>query len=170
VVYCSPGHILETDLKKMNDKNIFITNSFEETQDLGREFAKTLKGGELIALYGNLGGGKTTFVQGLASGLGIKRRIISPTFIIIRSYKLRIKNHELRIMNLYHIDLYRAETADDIKGLGIDEIIGNSNNIIVVEWAEKMKGFLPKKRIDIYFEYLDENKRKIKFINNGTSN
>jgi len=66
--------------------------------------------------------------------------------------------------------LYRAETSDDIRGLGIDEIIGNSNNIIVVEWAEKLKNFLPGKRIDIYFEYLDENKRKIKFINNGISN
>jgi len=147
----------------MNDEKIFITNSFEETQNLGKELAKTLKGGELVALYGNLGGGKTTFVQGLALGLGIKRRIISPTFIIIRTYDLRPKT-------FYHIDLYRTETADDIRGLGIDEIIGNSNNIIVVEWAEKMKDFLPEKRIDIYFEYLDENKRKIKFINNGTSN
>lgn len=138
----------------MNDKNIFITNSFEETQNLGKEFAKTLKGGELIALYGSLGGGKTTFVQGLALGLGIKRRIISPTFIIIRTYHLRPKT-------FYHIDLYRTETSDDIRGLGIKEIIGNSNNIVVVEWAEKMKDFLPKKRIDIYFEYLDENKREI---------
>ncbi len=145
----------------MNDEKIFITNSFEETQNLGKEFAKILKGGELIALYGNLGGGKTTFVQGLALGLGIKRRIISPTFIIIRSYKLRIKNHELRVMNFYHIDLYRVETLDDIRGLGIDEIIGNSNNIIAVEWAEKMRELLPKKRIDVRFEYIDENRRKI---------
>jgi len=151
----------------MNDEKIFITNSFEETQKLGKEFAKTLKGGELIALYGNLGGGKTTFVQGLALGLGIKRRIISPTFIIIRSYRVLINK---KIKNFFHLDLYRIETRSDIRGLGIDEIIGNSNNIIVVEWAEKMKDFLPKKRIDIYFEYLDENKRKIKLINNGTSN
>lgn len=151
----------------MNDEEIFITNSFEETQNLGKEFAKTLKGGDLVALYGNLGGGKTTFVQGLAIGLGIKRRIISPTFIIIRSYKALINK---RIKNFFHLDLYRIETPGDIRGLGIDEIIGNSNNIIVVEWAEKMKDFLPNKRTDIYFEYLDENKRKIKFINNGTAN
>ena len=144
----------------MNDKNIFITNSFEETQGLGREFAKKLKGGGLVALYGNLGGGKTTFVQGLALGLGIKRRIISPTFIIIRTYDIRPKT-------FYHIDLYRSETSDDIRGLGIDEIIGNSNNIIVVEWAEKLKTFLPEKRIDIYFDYLDENKRKITAIKHG---
>ena len=147
----------------MNNKNIFIANSFEETQSLGREFAKNLKGGELIALYGNLGGGKTTFVQGLALGLGIKRRIISPTFIIIRTYDIRPKT-------FYHIDLYRSETSDDIRGLGIDEIIGNSNNIIVVEWAEKLKTFLPEKRIDIYFDYLDENKRKITVVKHGIQN
>lgn len=151
----------------MNEEKIFITSSFEETQNLGKELAKTLKGGELVALYGNLGGGKTTFVQGLAIGLGIKRRIISPTFIIIRSYKTLINKKN---KNFFHVDLYRTETLDDLRGLGIDEIIDNSNNIIVVEWAEKMKDLLPRKRIDIYFEYLDENKRKIEFINNGTSN
>ncbi len=142
----------------MPDK-IFITNNFEETQNLGKEFAKTLKGGELVALYGNLGGGKTTFVQGLALGLGIKRRIISPTFIIIRSYK--IKNNIQNLKLLYHVDLYRMETADDTRGLGIDEIIGNSNNIVVVEWAEKMRNFLPKKRIELHFKYVDEDKREI---------
>ena len=153
----------------MNDKKLFITNSFEETQNLGKEFAKTLKGGDFVALYGNLGGGKTTFVQGLALGLDIKRRIISPTFIIIRTYDLKskIKNQKSKIF--YHIDLYRTESEDDIKGLGIDEIMGNSDNIIVVEWAEKLKSFLPKRRIDIYFEYLSENKRGIKVINNGSS-
>jgi tRNA threonylcarbamoyladenosine biosynthesis protein TsaE len=153
----------------MNDKKVFVTNSFEETQNLGKEFAKTLKGGEFLALYGNLGGGKTTFAQGLALGLGIKRRIISPTFIIIRTYDLRPKTKNQRPRTFYHIDLYRAETADDIIGLGLDELILNGNNIVVVEWAEKMKDFLPKERIDIYFEYLDENKRKIEFIKNGIS-
>ncbi len=152
----------------MNDEKVFITNNSEETQNLGKEFASKLKGGEIIALYGNLGSGKTTFVQGLAMGLEIKRRIISPTFIIIRSYEIKLKAQKAKVKTttqnskfFYHIDLYRVETPDDIKGLGMDEIIGNSNNIIVVEWAEKMKDFLPKKRIDIYFEYLDENKRKI---------
>lgn len=69
-------------------EEIFITSSYEETQKLGKEFTKKLQGGDIIALYGELGSGKTTFVQGLAKGLGIKRRIISPTFIIIRSYTL----------------------------------------------------------------------------------
>ena len=162
MVYCSPGPILEKNLKKMNNGSDLITNSSEETRVLGKELASKLKGGEIIALYGNLGGGKTTFVQGLAMGLGIKRRIISPTFIIIRSYKIFINK---RKKNFFHLDLYRTETVDDIKGLGVDEIIDNNNNIVVIEWAEKLKDFLPKKRIDIYFEYLDENKREIKITN-----
>lgn len=141
-------------------KKIFITESFEETQKAGEEFAKRLylEGVNLIALYGDLGSGKTTFVQGLAKGLGIKKRIISPTFIIIRKY-------ELGIRDFYHIDLYRVQSGDDIKGLGIEEIINNRQNIVAIEWAERMERLLPKKRIDIYFEYLDENKRKITIKN-----
>jgi tRNA threonylcarbamoyladenosine biosynthesis protein TsaE len=177
VVYYFPGPEFKKNLIKMNGNKIYITNSFEKTQELGKEFAQTLKGGELIALYGNLGGGKTTFVQGIALGLGIKKRIISPTFIIVRTYQIKLKSQSSKfktaIQNskfLYHVDLYRTETAGDIRGLGIDEIIGNSNNIIVVEWAEKMRDFLPAKRLDIYFKYLDENKREIKIINNGITN
>lgn len=166
----------------MNKKDIagkvFITNSFKETQKLGEEFARSLlarlKGETLnalvIALYGDLGSGKTTFVQGLAEGLGIKKRIISPTFIIVRNY--RIKNHEshsassgqARIMNLYHIDLYRVEGERDIEGLGIEEIMNDKNNIVIVEWAEKLKNLIPKNRIEIRFEYLKDHSRKIYFL------
>nr|MBI5455758.1 tRNA (adenosine(37)-N6)-threonylcarbamoyltransferase complex ATPase subunit type 1 TsaE [Candidatus Levybacteria bacterium] len=84
------------------------------------------------------------------------------TFIIIRTYKLRIKNYELRIKNFYHIDLYRTETRNDLLGLGIDEIIKDRNNTVAVEWAEKMGDMLPDKRIELYFKYIDENKREIK--------
>ena len=72
-------------------------------------------------------------------------------------------NHELRIMDFYHIDLYRTESEKDIEGLGIEEIINNKNNIVVIEWAEKLKNYLPKKRIDAYFFYEKENERKINF-------
>lgn len=145
----------------------FVTNNFKETQKLGENFARSLLAGSqgetlnVIALYGDLGSGKTTFVQGLAKGLGIKNRIISPTFIIVRNY--RIKNHESRIMNFYHIDLYRTESEKDIEGLGLEEIINNKNNITVIEWAEKLKSNLPQKRIDVHFSYENENKRRINF-------
>lgn len=135
---------------------VFVTNSFEETQRLGKDFAKSLRAGDIVCLYGDLGSGKTTFVQGLAKGLGIKNRIISPTFVIVRSYKLKV-------ISFYHIDLYRTQSERDIEGLGIEEIINNENNIVVIEWAEKLGNYLPKKRIDIHFFYENENRRKINF-------
>lgn len=144
----------------MNEKDfinkVFVTNSFKETQKLGRDFAKILKKGDIVYLYGDLGSGKTTFVQGLAEGLEIKQRIISPTFIIVRSYKLGVGS-------FYHIDLYRIESERDLEGLGIEEIINNKNNIVVIEWAEKLKSYLPQKRIDVKFFYKSDKVRKITF-------
>lgn len=131
-----------------------ITNSFEETQKAGFDFAKTLKGGDVVCLHGDLGGGKTTFVQGLAKGLGIEKKIISPTFIIMRSYELGSKN-------FYHVDLYRVENERDIEGLGLLDLMENEDAIVVIEWAEKIEDNLPEKRKDIFFEYLDEDKREI---------
>ncbi len=133
-----------------------ITDSYKKTQSLGEEFAKKLTGGGVVALHEDLGGGKTTFTQGIAKGLGIKNRIISPTFVIVRTYKLKFKK-------FYHIDLYRVQSKDDIEGLGIEEILENSENIVVIEWPERLGDLLPKKRIDVYFEYMDENKRKITY-------
>ncbi len=165
-----------------NKKDVFITNSFEETQELARKFAKELKSGDLVALYGDLGGGKTTFTQGLAKGLGIKRRIISPTFIIVRCYELQNQKSKIKNQNyllrsevsnvkfkslerFYHIDLYRIESERDLEGLGIEKVVNDPKNIVAIEWAEKLGKILPKKRWDIKFEYLDENKRKITIIN-----
>lgn len=131
-----------------------ITNSAFETEKFGEKLAKKVKKGGIIALYGELGSGKTTFVRGLARGLGIKKRVLSPTFIFIRPYKINSKI-------LYHIDLYRINKFEETRGLGLEEILSKPKNIVVIEWAEKVKKILPKKRIDIHFNYLDENKRKI---------
>lgn len=144
-----------------NNKKIYITENAEETQKMALDLAKILKGGEVIALYGNLGGGKTTFTQGLALGLGIKRRIISPTFIIVRTYKLKSKTATKNPKLLYHMDLYRTDSEEDFEGIGMRDIIKDENSIKVIEWAEKIKDFLPKKRIDIFFEYINENKRRV---------
>lgn len=140
----------------MSGKTItYITESSEETKLLAEKLTQQLNPGDFVAFYGNLGSGKTTFIQGLAKGLGIKRRITSPTFIILRHYKME-KGF------FYHIDLYRIETLKDLLGLGINEVLEDRTNIIAVEWAEKMGKLLPKKRLDINFEYIDENKREIK--------
>jgi len=109
---------------------IYITKSDEETQELGRKIAQSIKPGIVVCLYGDLGSGKTTFSKGFAKGLSIKKRIISPTFTIVRTY--RIRNHEspvstseagrAGIMNFYHIDLYRVKDEKELVGLGLEEI------------------------------------------------
>lgn len=133
-----------------------ITNSSEETQKIAEEFAHTLKGGEVLCLYGDLGYGKTTYIQGLAKGLGIKAKIISPTFIIMRSYKIKLKI-------FHHVDLYRINTKQEIVDLGLLDIMKDPGSIVAIEWPGKMGKLLPDKRIDIEIEYIDENKRKIDF-------
>ena len=143
------------------------TQTFEETQKEGKEFAKKLFALEnnskatVVVLYGELGSGKTTFVQGFAKELGIKKRIISPTFIIVRKYRVRIKDKGLMIKNFYHVDLYRANSEKDLEGLGLKEILEDPQNIVAIEWGEKLGSLLPKKRWDVRFEYLDKDKRKI---------
>lgn len=142
-----------------------ITRSFEETQKLGEQFARThlskdpSMGPQTIVLYGDLGSGKTTFVAGIAKGLGIKRRIISPTFIVVRQYETRNKKQEVK--GFYHVDLYRVGSERDLESLGIEEIINASKNVVVVEWGEKLGELLPKKRWDVKFRHVDENKREI---------
>jgi len=133
-----------------------VTKSGQETQKLGEKIANTLRNGGVVALYGELGSGKTTFIQGFARGLGIKQRIVSPTFVFIRQYYLPSK-----IYHLYHIDLYRIEKPEEAKGLGLEEILSDPNAIVAIEWAEKVSDILPEKRIDIKFEVLNENERKI---------
>lgn len=138
-----------------------ISNSSVETQNIAQDFGKTLKGGSVVCLYGELGAGKTTFVQGLARGLGIKNRIISPSFIIVRRYDLGLRNKDLKIKHFYHIDLYRLENENGLEGLGLDEILDDKKSIIAVEWAEKLGKKLPKKRTDIYLESIDDDERQI---------
>lgn len=140
----------------------FETQSFEETQKLGFDFAKDFVGGEVIALHGDLGSGKTTFMQGLAKGLEIERNIISPTFIIMRSYEIKSKKHP-QIKFLYHLDLYRIETEAEAIDLGLQDLIADPQNVVAIEWPDKVENLLPEKRWDIYFEYLKDDKRRIRF-------
>ncbi|HZE87550.1 MAG TPA: tRNA (adenosine(37)-N6)-threonylcarbamoyltransferase complex ATPase subunit type 1 TsaE [Methylomirabilota bacterium] len=138
-----------------------VSDSYLSTQKFGEEFAKTLKGGEILALHGDLGSGKTTFIQGLAKGLGITKKIISPTFIIMRTYAVQVKNQKSKIKNFYHVDLYRIENEKDIEGIGLLELMNDPENIIAIEWPEKIENLLPEKRNDLFFTYLDDQKREI---------
>jgi len=113
----------------------------------------------IIGLQGDLGSGKTTFIQGFAKGLGIKRNLTSPTFLIIRNYKLLTTYYKL----LYHIDCYRIKKAKELTVLGFKEIINNPTSLVLIEWADKIKRILPKKMIWIKFEHgRKENERIIR--------
>ena len=142
----------------------YTTKSFEQSQKLGEVFAKEIlksglqKGAVVLGLQGNLGGGKTTFLQGFAKGLGIKQKVLSPTFVILKRFVVN-----KRFKNFYHIDCYRLKNEKDILELGLKEIISDPKNIVAVEWSERIKKVLPKNSILIKFKFIDENKREINF-------
>lgn len=147
----------------------FITKSAEETQKLGETFAKRLikkrtgKTAVILALEGDLGGGKTTFAQGMARGLGLKNSITSPSFVLIKKYQLKSKN--CKIENLYHIDCYRLTKPWQLQELDFEEIINDPKSLVIIEWAERIEEILSKNEIKIKFEWLDENERKITIFN-----
>jgi len=138
----------------------YLTKSDEETRQLAFNIARQSLG-KIFALSGDLGAGKTTFSQGFAKGLGIKDKIISPTFVLIKQYEI-VRLHKLPKTKkmLYHVDLYRVE-SENIKGLGIDEILFDSNNFVLIEWAEKIEKILPKETIKINIEIIKDTKRLI---------
>ena len=136
-----------------------ITKSAKETKKVGEFLAGEIiksKKALIIGLKGELGSGKTTFIQGMAKGLKIRERITSPTFVIFKKFKL---GPVPCLKYFYHIDCYRVQSKD-LLDLGFKEIISQPN-IVVIEWAEKIKKILPKDTFWIKFEYLDKDKRKI---------
>lgn len=133
----------------------FTSKSALETKQIAANLAKQIKNG-VIALNGELGAGKTTFAQGFAKGLGIKEKIISPTFVLIRQHQVPITNSIL-----YHIDLYRLENGEDFKNLGIEELINDENNLILIEWADKIKSYLPKNTLEIKINKINKDQRLI---------
>ena len=133
----------------------YLTQNSQETKKLARILAlevvktKKNKGALILALAGDLGSGKTTFIQGFIRGLGIKKRITSPSFVIIKNYKLRIKNYK----RVYHIDCYRLKKPKELLVLGLKEIFSDPENVILIEWADKIKKILPKEVIYLKFKH-----------------
>ncbi|MCG2686474.1 tRNA (adenosine(37)-N6)-threonylcarbamoyltransferase complex ATPase subunit type 1 TsaE [Candidatus Parcubacteria bacterium] len=141
----------------MEPTQIIETHSAQETKKIARNLASQLSGGEVLALYGELGSGKTTFVQGLAEGLGIKDRVLSPTFVLMRQY-------DCHIGRFSHIDCYRIDTMEQAEGLGLEEIFADPHAVVAIEWAERVEELLPQNCLRIYFEYGDGNTREVKVL------
>ena len=131
-----------------------VTQSAAQTQKLGEKFGNSflrgVEGRELprvVCLWGELGSGKTTFTQGFAKGLGITSRLLSPTFIIVRRHDIPNTSRVL-----YHLDLYRVTSSEDVPAIGFADMIHEPESLVVVEWPERLGTLLPERRIDIRFE------------------
>lgn len=135
------------------------TSSPQETGAIAEMILRGIAKGEYyptLALSGDLGAGKTTFTQAFAKALGIRKRILSPTFLIMKRFPI----HHRKFKNMYHIDAYRVSSAD-LEKLGVREIF-NGENIVLIEWADRVRDILPKTTTWIKFSHgTSENERKI---------
>jgi len=134
--------------------------SAPETKKLAERIAKKIlkekhyKHAAVFGLVGELGAGKTTFIQGFARALGIRRRLVSPTFLIFRNYQLTINPGRAgNYRRLYHVDCYRIHKPKELFAIGFKEILNDPKNIVLIEWAGRIKKILPKDTIWINFEY-----------------
>jgi tRNA threonylcarbamoyladenosine biosynthesis protein TsaE len=131
--------------------------SVEETESIAAAFARSLCGGECLALHGDLGAGKTQFVRGLVRGLdGNPRAVSSPTFVLLNVY-------ETPRLKVYHLDAYRVRGADDLDAIGFTELL-EQNGVVIVEWAERVESLLPLNRIDVRIEPIGDSRRRIEIV------
>ena len=129
----------------------FFSKSYIETEEIAFQLAQTLKGTEIIAMFGGLGAGKTAFTRGLARGLGINDGVSSPTFALVHEYEGKF--------NLYHFDMYRINTFDDLYTTGFFDYM--DNGVMIIEWSENIENALPDNCIRVYIKVISENEREI---------
>ena len=134
-------------------KNIFLSNSALETENLARKFASKLKGNEVIAFYGDLGAGKTAFTRGVADFFGLKDEVSSPTFALVNEYS----SEKVKI---YHFDMYRINSADDLETTGFFDYM-DEDTVLAVEWSENIAEELPEDALRIDIQRIDEDSREI---------
>src|SRR5665213_1182491 len=150
---CSQGHYPATISPVMNtdQHKTIISHSAEQTEDIAQMIASKLRGMEIIELVADLGGGKTTFVRGMARGIGSNDHVSSPSFTISHEY------HGAGL-ELIHFDFYRLDEAGLIEN-SLAESLDNPKNVIVIEWANIIEEVLPLKRLSINFKVANENGR-----------
>ena len=134
-----------------------ITHSDRETITLGQKLGTLLEDGDMVALVGELGGGKTWFTKGVALGLGVSEDqvITSPSFALVNEYEGRVP--------FYHMDVYRLGSLSEFLSAGLEEFL-HQRGIVAMEWADRWPEILPEKRIEVTFVILDDNRREIKLV------
>lgn len=140
----------------------FISRSPTQTRRLGARLGAHLQGGDVIALEGDLGSGKTVFTQGIGRGWGATSSLISPTYVLIRRHERpqdRVK--------LYHIDLYRLNSLMEVIGLGVEELLGAPDAVCVIEWADRAPEVFPDDRLWVTLRWMEEYRRALTFRSQG---
>jgi len=145
-------------------EKVYRSKSSSQTKELGETMAERILSGKkirsaacVLALIGELGSGKTAFLKGFARGLGVEGKILSPTFVILKKFNIE----KGRFKFFYHIDCYRLSKGKEILNLGFKDIIRDPENIVAIEWADKLRGLIPKNSTTIRFYFDNEKKRKI---------
>jgi tRNA threonylcarbamoyladenosine biosynthesis protein TsaE len=136
------------------------TGSADDTRRLGRAVSEALRPGDVVALAGDLGAGKTAFVQGAAGGLGVTQPVVSPTFTLVREYDGRV--------HVVHVDVYRLDRINDVLDLGFDEFLDGSA-VVFVEWGDVIRGLLPESwlAVDLSLDDRDETRRSVRLTGTG---
>ncbi|HEY5730266.1 MAG TPA: tRNA (adenosine(37)-N6)-threonylcarbamoyltransferase complex ATPase subunit type 1 TsaE [Anaerolineales bacterium] len=140
----------------------FFSRSPEQTRRIGARLGGALQAGDVICLQGDLGAGKTTFVQGVAKGWGSLDSVSSPTFIIVNEY--RHANGKC----LFHMDAYRLDSALEAEEIDLDSML--ADGALLIEWPERIDGLIPDKHLWVELEYIDEEEREMKFKSVGKRN
>jgi tRNA threonylcarbamoyladenosine biosynthesis protein TsaE len=146
----------------------FCSRSRQETVTFAKNLAKLIKNGTVIGFCGDLGSGKTTFIKGLAKGLGISKKISSPSFVILKVYPFR-RNYQFRNRQkslFYHFDLYRLNSIKDLRSIGYEDFLDGSG-VCAIEWANKAKSLMPESYLKISMKVRGENLREINLLGYG---
>ena len=138
-------------------KKTIVTTSAAATAKEGAKLARSLKTGRVIALEGNLGAGKTVFVKGFAEGLGVKAMVQSPTFVLMRVYDVLSK----KITRMAHVDCYRLSGPHELYDIGVADYIADPESVVLIEWAHKVRKFIPDNAIWVTLEHTGETTRKV---------
>jgi len=137
----------------------FFSRSPEQTRRVGSRLGGVLQAGDVICLQGDLGAGKTTFVQGIAQGWGSLDAVSSPTFILVNMYRRADQSQ------LFHMDAYRLESTPEAEELDLDSML--TQGALLIEWPERMDGLIPAERLWVNLEHIDEEEREMKFKATG---
>ncbi len=140
-----------------------LSHSPQETVELAQSIANRLRPGDILALTGELGSGKTFFTAALANALNIKKRVQSPTFVLVREYTDETLQQPIK--KIYHIDLYRLENEPEVIDLGLQSFFEVEQAVTIIEWPQIAQGLLPQSTIYINFESVDEHTRRINVQN-----